>query len=79
MTNPIDRLFIEHPRSVGESYGKHFRLACGVGVAMVGAGFACFVHALFPALFQRTGSATIHRLHDEITWRLPEAPPEQET
>ena len=71
MSNPIHRWFVDHPHSVGESYGEHFRLACGVGMTMVGAGFACFVHALFPKLFERTGSATINRLHAEITSRLP--------
>jgi hypothetical protein len=61
------RLFTDHPASVGESYGAHFRVAAGFGWAMlVGAG-AAFVHALIPALCQRTGSNTVKRLHARLT------------
>jgi hypothetical protein len=73
MSDPIDRWFAAHPRSVGESYGEHFRMAFGVGLTMVVGGLACFVHALFPALLQRTGSATIKRLHAQVVERGPEA------
>lgn len=69
----IDRLFRAHPRSVGESYGEHFRTASGVGATMIIAGFACFVHALVPALCKRTGSQAIIRLHARITGRRPDA------
>ena len=73
MTNPIDRLFIEHPRAIGESYTEHFGIAAGVGWAMLTGGLACFVHALVPNLFQRTGSSTIKRLYPLMVSRLPNA------
>ncbi|HYD25737.1 MAG TPA: DUF6356 family protein [Croceibacterium sp.] len=74
MANPVSRLFTEHPRSVGESYAEHFEVAAGVGLAMLGGALACFVHALVPGLFQRTGSATIKRLYAEIVRRQPNGP-----
>ncbi|WEK45146.1 MAG: DUF6356 family protein [Candidatus Andeanibacterium colombiense] len=60
------RLFGSHPASVGESYLAHLRHACGFAGAMLAACLACFIHALFPFLFERTGSTIIHRLHDRM-------------
>jgi hypothetical protein len=59
----IQRLFSEHPASVGESYGEHLlRASWFAGKMLVGAG-ACFIHALLPFLCIRTGSETIQQLH----------------
>jgi hypothetical protein len=71
MSNLIHRWFAEHPQSVGETYGEHFGVAFRVGLAMVLGGLACFVHALFPKLFERTGSAAIKRLYAAIVARQP--------
>ena len=60
------RLFLDHPRSVGESYLEHQRHAFGFGISLLGAALACLVHAVIPALFVRTGSETITRLHDRM-------------
>lgn len=62
----IRRLFIDHPQSVGESYGKHMRVAGGFGLAMLAGAIGCFVHALIPALCKRTGSTTVKRLHARL-------------
>lgn len=58
--------FTEHPVSVGETYGEHFRAASGFGIAMLVGGAACLVHALLPFLFTSTGSTTIAHLHDHM-------------
>jgi hypothetical protein len=71
MSNPIDRWFAAHPRSVGETYPEHFMIAARVGAAMFVGALACFAHALVPALFERTGSATIKRLYAQIVARQP--------
>ena len=60
------RLFLEHPRSVGESYLEHQRHAFAFVVSLLGAALACLVHALVPGLFVRTGSQAITRLHDRM-------------
>ena len=59
----IQRLFNEHPASVGESYWEHLlRASWFAGKMWMGAG-ACFIHALLPFLFVKTGSETIQQLH----------------
>ena len=59
----IRRLFTDHPAAVGESYARHFGVASRFGLTMIAGGAACLVHAVFPALFQTTGSGTVTRLH----------------
>ena len=65
--------FTEHPREVGETYFEHLGVAAKVGAAMAVGALACFVHAVFPFLCVRTGSATIDKLHRQIHKRV-EAP-----
>lgn len=62
----LARLFIEHPRTVGESYGEHARVACSFGLRMLAGGLACLVHAVIPGLFTKTGSRMIAQLHEEM-------------
>ena len=59
----IQRLFTEHPASVGESYWGHLLRASWFGGKMLLGAGACFVHALFPFLFVKTGSQAITQLH----------------
>jgi hypothetical protein len=71
-TEPISRvtvftrLFLQHPRSVGESYLEHQRHALGFGFSLLFASLACFVHAIVPGLCVRTGSTAIARLHSRM-------------
>lgn len=59
----------KHLSSVHESYFQHLTVALCFGVQMVGAGLAAIVHALCPALFERTASNTIIKLHGEMMAR----------
>ena len=59
----IDRLFLSHPRSVGESYWEHFRVASSFGRAMIAGGTKAMIHAVFPNAYETAGSDTIRRLH----------------
>lgn len=59
-------MFVDHPESVGESYGEHLVVALGFAATMLTAGLALLVHALVPGLFVRTGSAAITGLHDRM-------------
>lgn len=74
MVSLLRRLFVAHPESVGESYAEHFGVAWRFGSRMVTGGLACFVHALVPALFARTGSTSVKRLYGEIVDRQPGTP-----
>ena len=62
----IQRLFREHPESVGESYLEHLFQASYFGARMLVAGFACLVHAVLPCLFQTTGRTAISELHTKM-------------
>ena len=62
----IKRLFTEHPASVGETYFEHLWVAGGFAVRMLLGGIACFLHALFPFAFRRTGSDCITHLHERM-------------
>jgi hypothetical protein len=45
----FNRLFLDHPRSVGESYFGHQRQATAFGARMLIGAIACFLHmGLFP-------------------------------
>lgn len=57
-------LFVDHPRSVGESYLEHMHSAFSFGWRMVAAGFACLLHGIFPFMCVKTGSNTVRHLHD---------------
>jgi hypothetical protein len=59
----LQRVFTEHPESVGETYGEHLLRAWCFGGRMVVAGVACMVHALLPFVFVRTGSEAIEELN----------------
>ena len=63
--NPL-KPFREHPASVGETYGAHFRHATGFGIRMVLGGIACILHGFLPFLFVRTGRKQISTLHERM-------------
>jgi len=63
----LKRLFLEHPRSVGETYFEHQKAAWSIALPLLGGGVACLIHGIVPGLFLKTGSRTISRLHERIT------------
>ncbi len=65
----ITRLFLAHPRSVGESYGEHAATGARFGVTMMVGGAACIVHAVLHLLFVRTTSDPVKRLYAEVKAR----------
>jgi hypothetical protein len=62
----LSELFSRHPASVGETYTEHMQVAAGFGLRLFLASLACFVHALLPFLFERTGSTAIQSLHGSM-------------
>ena len=65
----LRRLFTDHPRSLGMSWVSHGLGAIGIGARMVGAGIACMVHAIVPALFTETAGKTVIKLHEHMAAR----------
>lgn len=71
----IRRLFLDHPASVGESYGEHFGVATRFGARMIAGGVGAILHGIFPFLFRTTGSRTVAALHADLSAKRPGPPP----
>jgi len=65
----IDRMFLAHPRRVGETYAVHARIALTFGGRMVLAGCKCMIHAAIPALFPTAASDKVRELNGELDTR----------
>ena len=65
----VHRLFVEHPRSLGMTWGRHGTAAVVIGGKLVGAGIACLVHALVPGVFTQTAGKTVADMHDHMERR----------
>jgi len=68
-TGFVEKVFLEHPASVDESFWEHFRFAMTFAFWLALAASAAFVHALAPALCKTTGSDIIRKLHARIVNR----------
>jgi hypothetical protein len=64
--SPFNRLFTDHPASVGETYWQHLGAAAGFGFRMIWGGIVCLVHALIPGAFCTKGSEMICELHERM-------------
>ena len=78
-----DRLFLQHPRSLGMSWAGHGIGVIVIGGKLVGAGLACLVHAVVPGVFTQTAGRTVTHMYDHMTRRRagasnPEAWPDYE-
>ena len=65
----FERLFLAHPRSIGETYGQHQRQALSVSAALFVAAGAALLHAVVPAVCERTASRIIIQLNARVTRR----------
>jgi hypothetical protein len=61
-----NRLFTDHPATVGESYFEHLASATGFGFRMIWGGIICLVHALIPGVCATRGSDMISELHERM-------------
>jgi hypothetical protein len=65
------QLFINHPKSVSETYRQHFFTSISFSMKLFKAAIACFIHALIPGLCIKTGSKAITELHVKmVTFRV---------
>lgn len=65
----LGRLLLDHPRKVGETYPEHAGIASRFGATMMVGGFKCLVHAVLPAVFERSASDCVAKLHGELDRR----------
>lgn len=68
----IHELFTEHPHSQGMTYVQHAWRALSLSSKMGKGCVALLLHAIFPFLFQSTGTNMIRELYDDLT---PSSPP----
>lgn len=66
LSRRLERVFVDHPRSVDESYLQHFRFAAGFAIALFSAGAAAAVHAVIPCMCERTASLKVRELYRRI-------------
>jgi len=62
----FERLFLAHPREVGESYIEHLLAALSFSARLFAAAAACLLHALVPGLCVCTGSNAVRALHERM-------------
>ncbi|XDA96654.1 DUF6356 family protein [Sulfitobacter sp. LCG007] len=62
----FQRIFLDHPATVDESYLEHMAFAFSFALALFAAAGAALVHAVIPCLFEKTASGIINRLHSRI-------------
>lgn len=67
------RLFVEHPREVGESYLEHMAASGRFGLKLLRLAGCAFVHALVPGLFKTTVSDEIRATARTMGMRAEEA------
>jgi hypothetical protein len=65
----INKLFLDHPRSVDESFGQHFLFAFGFAMTLFIAAFGALIHAFIPAACEKTASTIIKRLYARVANR----------
>ena len=58
--------FTEHLNSVDENYFQHMLVSFSFSLLMLKGFFACFIHALFPFCFEKTGSNIIKDMHENM-------------
>ena len=59
----ITKTFLDHPRSVDETYLQHGAFAGKFSLQLFAAGFCALVHAVVPCLFEKTASRMIARMY----------------
>ncbi|WP_120501176.1 DUF6356 family protein [Roseovarius sp. EL26] len=55
----LNKVFLEHPRKVDETYLEHAVFAGKFSFKLFAAAFAALVHAVIPVLFEKTASKMI--------------------
>jgi len=70
----VQRLFVEHPRSLGMTWAGHGVGAVKIGAELIGAGCAAMVHAAVPGWFTDTAGKTVARIYGHIQSRKAAAP-----
>lgn len=66
MPRMFQRVFVDHPPSVDETYFQHMRFAGWFAGQLFLAAGAALVHALIPCLFEKTASRRVGQLNARL-------------
>lgn len=66
MLRTWQQVFIEHPKSVNETYFQHMRFATWFAFRLFAAFCAALAHAFIPCLFEKTASRMINEMHNRL-------------
>jgi hypothetical protein len=69
MAKGFDKLFLEHPHEVGETYAEHAAAASRYGWRLLQASLCAYIHALVPALHKTTASDRVRAMAAELNGR----------
>ncbi len=69
MIRAFNRLFVDHPREVGETYLHHAGVAARTGLRLAKLSGCAFIHAVAPGLHKTTVSSDIKRMADDLGYR----------
>ncbi len=63
------KLFLDHPRSVDETYTQHLFFAGWFAMKLLAAAAAALAHALVPCCFEKTASSIVAELYERTSNR----------
>ena len=69
ISRPVEKLFLDHPHAVDETYIEHAGVAFGFSMKLFAAAFAALIHAILPGLFEKTASKIICALYQRMNNR----------
>ena len=69
MLKSFEKLFLEHPQEVGESYAEHAHASSGYGWRLLQASACAYIHALIPGLHKTTASDRVRAMAAELNGR----------
>lgn len=69
MSGHFSRLFVDHPREVGETYLHHAAAAARFGLKLMRLSGCAFAHAVVPGVHKTTVSTEIKRMADDLGYR----------
>tara|TARA_R110000764_G_scaffold19659_1_gene51358 strand:+ start:384 stop:650 length:267 start_codon:yes stop_codon:yes gene_type:complete len=73
MIRTLNRLFVDHPREVGESYIHHLAASFGFALRLLGLAGTAVLHGLVPGLHRTTVSSAVCAMAEEVDGRAKEA------
>lgn len=66
MRTMMNKIFMQHPATVDETYFEHMRFAGWFAMTLFGAGCAALIHSIIPCLFEKTAGNLINQMHERM-------------